>query len=208
MSFIVKELTPQKKRADRFNVFTDDGFLMSLSSETIVREKLKEGSEISEEDAERLRLNDTYVFAKELAANYIGYSMRTRKQLEDYLTRHGIDDATVEKTADLMAGYGYIDDDAYAKELMRSYGAKLGKRALRSKMLEKGLGASTIEKAMGELSDDDERAAAKQLIEKLSEKYKDVPEPKKKQRIYGALSRKGFSYSVFRDLLNGDGDDY
>lgn len=71
---------------------------MSLSAETIVREKLKEGSVLSDETIARLKEEDTYVYAKELAANYLSYSPRTKKKLTDYLTEKGIDRADCRKS--------------------------------------------------------------------------------------------------------------
>lgn len=78
----IQEISLQKRKKDRYNIYTDDGFLMSLSAETIVREKLKEGSVLSDETIARLKEEDTYVYAKELAANYLSYSPPTKEKID------------------------------------------------------------------------------------------------------------------------------
>lgn len=171
----IQEISPQKRKKDRYNIYTDDGFLMSLSAETIVREKLKEGSVLSDETIARLKEEDTYVYAKELAANYLSYSPRTKKRLTDYLTGKGIDRQTAERAAELMERYGYIDDGAYAREMIRCYSSKLGKRAIRNKLLQNGVESALADAALEQLPEEDERESAQRLVEKLREKYKDLP---------------------------------
>lgn len=204
----IQEISPQKRKKDRYNIYTDDGFLMSLSAETIVREKLKEGSVLSDETIARLKEEDTYVYAKELAANYLSYSPRTKKRLTDYLTGKGIDRQTAERAAELMERYGYIDDGAYAREMIRCYSSKLGKRAIRNKLLQNGVESALADAALEQLPEEDERESAQRLVEKLREKYKDLSPQKQNQRIYGALMRKGFLYSTFGEFLNQDEDRY
>lgn len=62
--------------------------------------------------------------------------------------------------------------------------------------------------ALEQLPEDEERQNAQKLVEKLREKYKDLPPQKQNQRIYGALMRKGFSYSTFGEFLNQDEERY
>jgi len=76
---IVMEIRAQKRRKNRYNIYDEDGFFMSLADETIVRYGIKPGVEIDAEVLEELRAEDTYKYANELAAQYLSYAPRSKK---------------------------------------------------------------------------------------------------------------------------------
>lgn len=205
MSWEVTELQPQKRKKNRFNIITDEGYLLSLSAETIVKHHIRAGMILEEELLEKLRQEDTRKYAKELAADYLGYAPRTRSQVRSHLLRKGIDAESAEAALATMEEYGYIDDAAYAREFARCYSAKLGAAAIRSKLMEKGISREVIDASV-EFSREAEREAAAGLVAKLREKYDSLPKEKRRQRIYQALLRKGFSYGDAAELLR-DGED-
>ena len=55
MSWEVTELQPQKRKKNRFNIITDEGYLRSLSAETIVKHHIRAGMILEEELLEKLR---------------------------------------------------------------------------------------------------------------------------------------------------------
>lgn len=77
---------------------------------------------------------------------------------------------TAERAAELMEQYGYIDDGAYAREMIRCYSSKLGKRAIRNKLLQNGVERALADDALEQLPEDEERQNAQKLVEKLREK--------------------------------------
>ena len=62
---IITEISQQRRRQDRYNLYCDEGFIMSLSDETIVKNGIKKGMELEGELIERLRREDTFKYAKE-----------------------------------------------------------------------------------------------------------------------------------------------
>ena len=202
---IITAIEPQKRKKNRFNLYCENGFFLSLSDETIYRHKLKAGMEIDAALHEMLVEEDVYKYAKELAASYLSYAPRTEKQLLDYLKRKGIDEKTGKKAAALMEKYGYIDDEAYAKELVATYQSRLGPAALRSKLLEKGVSRELAEQ-YSQVPEDTRREAAAALAEKLRQKYAGLPLEKRRQRLYAALMRRGYAYGDIAHLLDLDED--
>ena len=113
-------------------------------------------------------------------------------------------EASPEETAQLTAWIG--EDRSHAREFARCYSAKLGAAAIRSKLMEKGISREVIDASV-EFSREAEREAAAGLVAKLREKYAGVPEEKRRQRIYQALLRKGFSYGDAAELLRNGEDE-
>ncbi|MBQ9942665.1 MAG: RecX family transcriptional regulator [Christensenellaceae bacterium] len=205
MNWEVVDIQPQKRKKDRFNIITDEGYLLSLSAETIVKHRIKKGTVVDEARLEQLRQEDNVKYAKELAANYLGYAPRTRAQVEKHLAGKGLDEKSIAAAVETCREYGYIDDEDYARQMAKSYSTKLGKRAIVEKMRQRGLEEAVI--AGVEFSGEEQEKAAAELAEKLHAKYAGLPELKRRQRIYGALIRKGFSYEEAARLSRGGGEE-
>ena len=72
--------------------------------------------------------------------------------------------------------------------------------------MEKGISREVIDASV-EFSREAEREAAAGLVAKLREKYDSLPKEKRRQRIYQALLRKGFSYGDAAELLRNGEDE-
>jgi len=200
MSREILEILPQKRRKDRFNILDEEGFMLSLSAETIARHHIRPGMVLGEELLETLRAEDTVCYAKELSAAYLAYAPRTKAQLRKHLLAKGIDPVSAETAIGSMEEYGYIDDGAYAEEFAKSASKKMGAAAIRAKLLEKGVSREIVEERAAP-SPEEQREAAAVLIAKLRQKLADLPEHTRRRRIYGTLMRRGFLYEDVKDLL-------
>ncbi len=198
---ILKQIAPQKRNKSRYNLSDEEGFLTSLSVETVLRYHLKEGMELSDELLEEMKREDTVKYAKELGMAYVAYAPRTRHQLEQHLAKKGIDAQSIEIAVQTMQRYSYLDDGAYVREFVRSYGGRLGIGAIRQKLAERGVDRQTLEENL-EITGEAQRAAAQAVAEKLRRKYAAEPEQKRRQKLFAALSRRGFSYDDIRAVLN------
>ena len=97
--------------------------------------------------------------------------MKTEKDVRDFLRRKGylqeVSDYVVEK----MKGYGYLDDEAYARAYAESAGKRKGSRLIRMELKRKGV----PESALAALPERDERGAAAEVLQKyLRGKEQDV----------------------------------
>ncbi len=201
----ITEISRQKKKENRYNLYCEDGFLLSLSDETIVKNGIKKGSTLTREVLDALRAEDTVKYAKELSLNYISYSKRTQKEVLNYLEKKGIDEASANEALLMLKEYRYIDDEEYARLFFSEYIKKTGPAVIRQKLMLKGISPDICRKIAQE-SEDDGLSCAKSVAEKYSKKYSGEPEPKKRQKIYAALLRKGFSYDVISKVINTEED--
>lgn len=202
----IREIAPQKRNKNRYNISDEDGFLTSLSVETVLRYHLKEGMQVSDELLEEMKREDTVKYAKEIGVAYVAYAPRTRRQLEQHLAKKGIDAQSIAQAVETLERYSYLDDAAYVREFVRSYGEKLGAGAMRQKLMERGVERQVIEENM-ELSQEGQQAAALALAQKLRRKYADQPEQKRRQKMFAALARRGFSYDDIRAVLGELGEE-
>lgn len=202
----IREIAPQKRNKNRYNISDEDGFLTSLSVETVLRYHLKEGMQVSDELLEEMKREDTVKYAKEIGVAYVAYAPRTRRQLEQHLAKKGIDAQSIAQAVETLERYSYLDDAAYVREFVRSYWEKLGAGAMRQKLMERGVERQVIEENM-ELSQEGQQAAALALAQKLRRKYADQPEQKRRQKMFAALARRGFSYDDIRAVLGELGEE-
>ncbi len=203
---MIRQIAPQKRNKNRYNISDEDGFLTSLSVETVLRYHLKEGMQVSDELLEEMKQEDTVKYAQEIVVAYVAYAPRTKRQLEQHLAKKGIDAHSIAQAVETLEKYSYLDDAAYVREFVRSYGEKLGAGAMRQKLMERGVSRQVIEENL-QLSQEGQQAAALALAQKLQRKYADQPEQKRRQKMFAALARRGFSYDDIRAALGELGEE-
>lgn len=189
---IITEIRPQKNSKNRYNIYTEDGFILSLSDETIVKNSVKTGKDISEELLDKLKEEDTFKFAKEVSFKYLTYCPRTEKQLLKKLSSCGVDEQTAMKAAKVMKEYGYINDRAFAEEYAKSYLKKYGSKIVFSRLIAEGVDESTAREI---LDGSDQTEEIKALMEKYEKKYSSLEPKMRKKKVCEALMRRGFTWS-------------
>ena len=200
---IITEIRAQRSKKNRYNLYTEDGFLISLWDETIVKNSVKEGTELSEELFKKLKEEDTLKYAKELSFKYVTYSPRTEKQLLKKLENSGIDGESARIAADMMKEDGYINDAAYAREYAASCLKKYSPYVVVSRLTADGVDEKTARAAVDEANSRDN---IKALFEKYERKYSALEPRMKKKRISEALARRGFSWSDMEFLFGYEED--
>ena len=132
---------------------------------------------------------------------------KTRQQLADLLARRGVPEEAATAVLDRFGEVGLIDDAAFARAWVtsRQAGRGLARRALRAELRAKGVDGEEAEQALAEVDDDDERAAARRLVERRAPSMRRVDRATATRRLIGMLARKGYSgglaAGVVRDVL-------
>jgi len=201
---IITEITQQKRRKTRYNIHTEEGFLLALSDESVVRHHLKVGSTISSDLLEELREEDSLKYAKELAFKYVTYSPRSEKQLLKHLGQKEIDPTCAAEACRIMKEYGYINDESYARQYAEAYLKKYSPYLVKQRLIAEGISKEIAENAV---ADADPKDQLKELYDKLCRKHEKEEPLKRKKKICDALARRGFSWSEISPLFR-DNDDY
>ena len=132
--------------------------------------------------------------------------MKTERDIRDFLRRKGYLQDVADYVVGKMKGYGYLDDEAYARAYAESAGKRKGGRLIRMELKRKGVSDQAIAAALSEGVD--EGAAAKAALEKYLRGKK--PDEKTLRKAYAHLMSRGFDYDTARSALAGlrsDADD-
>ncbi len=143
---------------------------------------------------------DSLEGALKYAFRLLGYRDRGEKEMHEKLSLKGFSGNTALKAIEYLKERGYIDDRRFAEllrkdALTRKY---LGRRAVKSYLMNKGISDDIASAILG--NDNDYFDAAKKLIEKKLRNAKIYDENTKK-RLWGMLSRRGFSYDTISMAL-------
>jgi regulatory protein len=139
--------------------------------------------------------------ARAIVLRQLTNSAKSRLQLARKLAERNIPEDVAEAVLDLFQEVRLIDDSEFAEMWVRSrsQSRKLAKAALRRELAEKGIDAETAAAALEQLSDADEEAAARQLVERklrpgtnLSDR---AERDKATRRLASMLARKGYQPS-------------
>jgi regulatory protein len=115
------------------------------------------------------------------------------------LSRMGFDGEEIDRALADLERVGLVDDDRFAREVVNDQvGRRLaGDRAIRAALREKGVGPEEVERALGEMPDEDARAL--QLAERHAMRLETLPVEAAHRRIVGLLLRRGYPATLARE---------
>ncbi len=187
----VTQINVQTSNKKRCNVFLDGNFFAGVSLETIVKNRIKVGTEVNEQDLARIIFESDKVEALSKATDYVLKALKTKKQVKDYLLKKGYSEEIAWYCVDKLKEYDYINDCEYSKRYIESTAKNQGKRLLEYKLMMKGVKKEDIEIAYAD-SEVDSKNNAKLVAEKYL-KNKDFTK-ENIAKAYRYLIGKGFSY--------------
>lgn len=182
-------------RGDRYSLYCDDAFFMQIETEILVKNKLKIGQQLSEEDCQKLKLQNGDYASFDKALTYLEKGIKTEKGTRDYLKKKGYLDESIDKAIEKLKDYGYIDDEVFAESYINTYSHLKGKQKLKYELLSKGVDKEIIDQKLEDLIDEDEQIENAKTLGKKYLKNKAVDE-KTYQKLCAHLVSKGFSFDV------------
>ncbi|TNB73894.1 regulatory protein RecX [Arthrobacter sp. BB-1] len=135
-------------------------------------------------------------------------SAKSRRQLARKLAERNIPEDVAEAVLDRFQEARLINDADFADMWVRSraQSRKLAKGALRRELAEKGIDQETAAAALEQLSDADEEASARQLVERKLRPGLDLQDraerDKAARRLASMLARKGYQPSQAFRIVN------
>lgn len=204
----ITSIEQQKKDKTRCSVYVDGAFYCGLKIEIAIKHRLKSGMEIEKSQLDKIQLDNEKIQATEKAMNHLSATLKTKKQMSDFLAGKGYTQAVIDYVIQKLEGYGYIDDYAYCRAYVGSVSGK-GKAALRAALIRRGAAREAIDAALDETDEDEDEALA------VARKYlrgKDITRETLNKALRHLISR-GYSYDVAKSAISrlGDGseeDDY
>lgn len=200
-TMIITDIQPQVKNKNRVSVFIDGKFAFGIDKSDCSFMGLKIGDVLTQERFNYIMDNAVYTSAYKKADRYIGFKMRTEKEVRDKLKEDEYSDDIIERVISSMLKYKYIDDEAYAQMYANDCRniKKWGPQRIKIELSKRGVSVSAIEKALQSLNFEDTDQIIKTLLEK---RIKDTPiDFKEKQKHFNFLLRRGFNSDDIKRVL-------
>ncbi len=147
------------------------------------------------------RVDYTQSKALNYAFKLLSYRDRSKKEIYDRLLQKGYPESIANETIDYLKEKGFIDDVKLAASLKRNAIEKkhLGKRGVINFLVNRGIPVEIVNTI--EYDEREYLEAAKRLAEKKLRIMVNADRETVKKKIWGSLSRKGFSADIISKTI-------
>ena len=198
----ITAIEPHLKDKNRCSEYVDGVFYCGIKLEVAIKYRLKAGMHIEKQKLDEIQLETEKSQALDKAMTHLSASMKTVKQMRDFLAKKGYTEAVINYVLERLEYHKFVDDYAYCRAYVQSVSGK-GKRALEVDLIKRGADKNAIESALDEIEESGEEASL------IFEKYlrgKSVD----RQTLYKGLKyllSKGYGYDTAKTALERYGLD-
>jgi regulatory protein len=202
---IITKIEQQKKNSTRCSIFVDDQFAFGVTTDVCLRFSLYAGKDITENEIAEIKNVELEQHVKTSALRFRSYRPRSKKEIEEYLTKKGFDEALIDKAIVFLSSSKLLDDEAFAQMLCRDklHLKPVGKQVMRQHLFKKGIDKETTEKVLDEnYTQEQEEHLALAEAEKKLKRLSSLPPLVIKRKLYDHLLRRGYNSSLTRTIIN------
>ncbi len=191
----IVEVKKSQRKPGRFLVKLEDGSLLRVTEEEVLRFGLRRELELGEAEMEALQASARTSSTRVQAANIIGSRALSKQELTRRLVKKGSQEADAQAAADWLEDIGAVDDAAYAASLARHYGSRgYGPARVREELRRRGVPRELWDQALEELP-----ASGESLDTLIQRRCRgDLSDPREVKRLTDFLLRRGFSWGEVR----------
>lgn len=194
----IASVKPSQHKKGRFLVKLEDGNILRVTEEELLRFSLRAGLELDGQMLEALHASARKSAVRAEAANMIGGRPLSKRELTRRLVRKGADAEDAGAAADWLEDIGAVNDREYAALLVRHYAGKgYGRARIREEMRRRGVDRELWDEALEELPDQTE--TLDRLIQKKCRG--DLSDRREVRRVSESLMRRGFSWNEVKEAL-------
>lgn len=199
----ITDIAPQVKDKERCNIYVDGRFYCGLKLETAIKYRLKAGQHIELSVLDEIQLENEKSQALDKAMTHLTNSMKTEKEMRDFLKKKGYVEAVADHVCGKLKEYALLDDAEYSRRYIESAGKTKGKRLIAFELKKRGVSQECIEEALSGMPEEDGAAAA------VLQKYMRGKEFTKENlsKAFRHLMSKGFDYEAAKSALASLGAD-
>lgn len=196
----ITSIEPQKKHKDRCNVYVDGRFYCGIKLEVAIKFHLKAGMQIEKSRLDEIQLETEKSQALDKAMTHISATMKTRKQMTDFLSGKGYTQAVIDYVLEKLEYYNFVNDEAYCRAYINSVSGK-GKRAIEAELFKRGADKKAIETVLEEFEESSDEAL------KVLEKYMRGKSADALKKGFRYLLSKGYDYDTAKEAVQNFGAD-
>ena len=191
-------LKPSEHKKGRFLLTLEDGTLLRVTEDEMLRFGLRQGQELDDETLEAIQKSANASGTKARAANMIASRPLSKKELQKRLVQKGSNADDAHAAVEWLEELGAVNDEAYAATLVSHYAARgYGAARVREELHRRGVPRELWDAALEQMPESSDKLDA--LIQKKTRG--DLADPKERKRVCDALLRRGFSWSEVRAAM-------
>ena len=192
-------ITPQVKDKGRCSIYVDGSFCCGLTLETVVKNRLKVGQTVTEEELSAMQLESEKNTAFDKALTHLSATRKTEKEMRVFLSGKGYLPTVIDYVVEKLYEYNFLNDGEYAEVYVDNGGKKKGGRLLRAELRGKGVSDEAIAYALENRPEGEEEEVAKGILQKYLRGKEITKETL--QKAYRYLMGKGFDYETAKSAL-------
>ena len=193
----IERIEKENPSGERLRMTLDDGSVLRITQQELLRFRLTAGQELTEEELALLHRCAKRSETRTAAAHIAGRRALSRQELQQKLCRRGSSEEDASQAADWLEEIGALDDEAYAALLVRHYSDRgYGPGRIRQELLRRGISRDLWEQALKQAP-----PAQGLICAYIEKKLQDPEDPKQIKRVSDGLLRRGFSWEQIRPAL-------
>jgi len=197
----MKKIKDIKKKTNKYEVclYSDEKFY--VSDEIMVKYKLRDNLEITEEEIAGIKEEWNYSTCKDIALKYIKNRMHSEREVEEYLKGKKYSYDIIERVISFMREYKFIDDTKFAEEYInQNMNKSIGYNKILFYLSSKGISSETTSILKEKyFNSEDEYERAKELSKKHIEL--EGTSPKSINKLGRKLYTKGYSEEIIYEII-------
>ncbi|MGM0219848.1 recombination regulator RecX [Enterococcus sp. AZ126] len=187
-----------KDKGQFYLIWLSSGEKLRVSEDTLVRQRLLKGQELSDEMVEKIKKAGSYDVGLQMSLNYLSYQLRSKKEILDYLKEKEILPEDRKSIVVRLEEMNLLDDkifsESYVRTLMRT--SDKGPKMIEQQLKRKGLNDEDIQHGLAFYTMDEQVEVAKETAEKAMRRYRTKSFKDALQKVQMHLMQKGFNREV------------
>ena len=202
---IITQISEQKRRANRRNVYLDGVFAFGCVLNVIAKFRLRVGMTVSEQELAAILRGGVRQECFDHAMKFLSMRLHSRSELRRKLSRQEYGPALIDEVLEDLARLGYLNDEQFArtKALSASQHKHHGPRRAMVELLKAGVQGNVARDAVAEVFESGEAAQnARLLAEKQAPRLRKLEPAVARRRLVGMLQRRGFDYETIKPIVD------
>ena len=193
------KISHTKGRGKKIHLLLDDEYQITTDIDFWAENYFKDGTEITQEEWESLTDSIYYKKAVDKCYDLLSRRDHSVKELKTKLLRT-VDEKNVDKAIEKMLELGYLDDEKYARNLVKylAQTRNMSKNHIKQEMFKRGIPNEIINSVMEDYEFDNVSCVVDLILTKYRNKLNNEDGNKK---VIASLMRKGFSYSDIKNAF-------
>lgn len=149
-------------------------------------------------------MNEEFSSVLNKALRFLSFRPRSKHEILVYLDKKGAGEELKNKILEKLEKLKFIDDEGFARWWLegRTTTSPRSIRVIKFELKQKGVSPEIIDQVVEGFSCTDEFVSAQRVAEKKLRKLGNLTELEIKRKLFQALSSRGFSYEVAKEIID------